>query len=108
MIDMVQIAPSMLAADFLHLEKDVELVNEGAADWFHLDIMDGAFVPNITLGFDLVNAIKGITDIPLDVHMMVNMCTKGHLDTKVIYYVPFEGNMYTQVLRHTGQILYVQ
>ena len=67
---MVQIAPSMLAADFLHLEKDVEMVNANA-DLFHLDIMDGVFVPNISYGFPVVEAIAKIARKPLDTHLMI-------------------------------------
>lgn len=67
---MVQIAPSMLAADFLHLEKDVEVVNEHA-DLFHLDIMDGVFVPNLSYGFPVVEAIARIAKKPLDTHLMI-------------------------------------
>lgn len=67
---MIQIAPSMLAADFLHLEKDVELVN-GHADLFHLDIMDGTFVPNISYGFPIVEAIARKATKPLDAHLMI-------------------------------------
>ena len=67
---MTQIAPSMLAADFLHLEKDVELVNIHA-DIFHLDIMDGTFVPNISYGFPIVEAIAKKAVKPLDAHLMI-------------------------------------
>ena len=67
---MILIAPSMLAADFLHLEKDVEMVNKHA-DMFHLDIMDGTFVPNISYGFPVVEAIATIATKPLDVHLMI-------------------------------------
>ena len=67
---MVQIAPSMLAADFLHLEKDVEVVNEHA-DLFHLDVMDGVFVPNLSFGFPVVEAIARIARKPLDTHLMI-------------------------------------
>ena len=67
---MIQISPSMLAADFLHLEKDVRMVNE-YADLFHLDIMDGTFVPNISFGFPIVEAIASIAEKPLDVHLMI-------------------------------------
>ena len=66
----IQIAPSMLAADFLHLEKDVEMVN-AHADLFHLDIMDGVFVPNISYGFPVVEAIASKAEKPLDVHLMI-------------------------------------
>lgn len=67
---MIQIAPSMLAADFLHLEKDVELVNKHA-DIFHLDIMDGVFVPNISYGFPIVEAIAKKAEKTLDAHLMI-------------------------------------
>ena len=67
---MIKIAPSMLAADFLHLEKDIRLVNEHA-DIFHLDIMDGTFVPNISYGFPIVEAIAKIAEKPLDAHLMI-------------------------------------
>ena len=67
---MVQIAPSMLAADFLNLEKDVELVNRHA-DLFHLDVMDGIFVPNISYGFPVVDAIARKASKPLDAHLMI-------------------------------------
>lgn len=65
------IAPSMLAADFGNLQRDIELVNESAADWFHLDIMDGVFVPNISYGMPIVKAIKEHAEKPLDVHLMI-------------------------------------
>jgi ribulose-phosphate 3-epimerase len=67
---MVQIAPSMLSADFLHLEKDVQMVND-YADIFHLDIMDGVFVPNLSYGFPVVEAIASMAVKPLDVHLMI-------------------------------------
>lgn len=67
---MTQIAPSMLSADFLHLEKDVEMVNANA-DLFHLDVMDGVFVPNISYGFPIVEAIAKKAAKPLDVHLMI-------------------------------------
>lgn len=67
---MALIAPSMLAADFLHLEKDVRLVNEHA-DLFHLDVMDGTFVPNISYGFPVIDAIASIAEKPLDAHLMI-------------------------------------
>ena len=63
------IAPSLLAADFANLQRDIEMVNESQADWFHLDIMDGLFVPNISYGMPVVKAIKEHAKKPLDVHL---------------------------------------
>ncbi|MBO6051938.1 MAG: ribulose-phosphate 3-epimerase [Bacteroidales bacterium] len=65
------ISPSMLSADFCHLAKDIQMVNESDADWFHLDIMDGVFVPNISYGMPLVKAIRSQAEKPLDVHLMI-------------------------------------
>lgn len=65
------IAPSLLSADFLNLEKDIKMLNNSEADWFHLDIMDGVFVPNISYGFPILNRLKEVTTKPLDVHMMI-------------------------------------
>lgn len=65
------ISPSMLSADFLNLGKDVEMVNNSLADWIHLDIMDGVFVPNISYGLPIVAEIKKAARKPLDVHLMI-------------------------------------
>jgi ribulose-phosphate 3-epimerase len=65
------VSPSLLAADFSNLRKDVELVNSSEADWIHCDIMDGVFVPNISFGFPILEAIKKIAKKPLDVHLMI-------------------------------------
>lgn len=65
------IAPSMLAADFGNLQRDVEMVNESDADWFHIDVMDGHFVPNISYGMPVIQAIKKHAKKPLDVHLMI-------------------------------------
>ena len=62
----------MLSADFCHLADDIEMVNRSQADWFHLDIMDGMFVPNISYGLPVVKAIRGLAEKPLDVHLMIN------------------------------------
>ncbi|MDE6453630.1 MAG: ribulose-phosphate 3-epimerase [Muribaculaceae bacterium] len=64
------VAPSLLAADFLHLDSEVRMVNESQADWLHLDVMDGAFVPNISFGFPVIEAVAKVSQKPLDVHLM--------------------------------------
>ncbi|MBR6926236.1 MAG: ribulose-phosphate 3-epimerase [Bacteroidaceae bacterium] len=65
------IAPSLLSADFGHLAADVEMLNDSDADWFHLDVMDGVFVPNISFGFPVMEAIARVARKPLDVHLMI-------------------------------------
>lgn len=65
------IAPSILSADFANLSKDIEMINLSQADWFHVDIMDGVFVPNISIGFPVIEAIKRYAHKPLDVHLMI-------------------------------------
>ena len=68
---MALIAPSMLSANFLHLEKDIDMINNSEADWFHLDIMDGRFVPNISFGIPVIQAMKRATKKVCDVHLMI-------------------------------------
>lgn len=65
------VSPSLLAADFGNLEKDVLMVNRSQADWLHLDIMDGVFVPNISFGFPVIEHVKKVASKPLDVHLMI-------------------------------------
>lgn len=65
------ISPSILSADFVNLERDIKRIEEAGADWVHIDVMDGHFVPNITIGIPVVKAIKRITKLPLDVHLMI-------------------------------------
>ncbi len=67
-----KIAPSILSADILHLEDEIKRIEGAGADMIHIDIMDGHFVPNLTYGPALVKTIKGITDLPLDVHLMID------------------------------------
>src|SRR5580765_7074721 len=65
------IAPSLLSADYTNLSKDIEMVNQSEADWFHLDVMDEVFVPNISFGFPVIKAIQKLAKKPLDVHLMI-------------------------------------
>lgn len=65
------ISPSLLAADFTDLRHEVEMINSSEADWLHMDIMDGSFVPNISFGFPVIDAVAGICKKPLDVHFMI-------------------------------------
>lgn len=65
------VAPSILAADFSNLKKDIEMVNQSEAEWFHLDVMDGVFVPNISYGMPVIKAIDELTDKVMDVHLMI-------------------------------------
>lgn len=66
------VAPSLLSANFLHLQADISLINESQADWFHIDVMDGIFVPNITFGMPVIRQIKTAARKPLDVHLMID------------------------------------
>lgn len=68
---MVLIAPSILSADFANLQRDIEKIEQAGADWVHVDVMDGGFVPNITIGAPVVKAIKPITNLFIDVHLMI-------------------------------------
>jgi ribulose-phosphate 3-epimerase len=76
------IAPSILAADFAHLAREIESVEQGGADLIHLDVMDGHFVPNITIGPPVIAAIRKITKLPLDVHLMISEPAR-HIDAVI-------------------------
>ena len=69
---MIKLSPSILAADFVNLERDIRKLSTTGADYVHVDVMDGLFVPNITIGIPVVAAIRGITELPLDVHLMID------------------------------------
>lgn len=68
---MAKIAPSILSADFANLERDIHDIEKNGGDWVHVDVMDGLFVPNITIGIPVVKALRAVTDLPLDVHLMI-------------------------------------
>ena len=65
------VSPSLLAADFAHLDREIDMINTSQADWLHLDVMDGVFVPNISFGFPVLKAVAKICTKPLDVHLMI-------------------------------------
>lgn len=92
------LSASLMCADLTNLRSSITELEKAGIDYLHLDIMDGSFVPNITLGFDLVNAIKKITDIPLDVHMMVNQPSRFlpmmNLDGNDILCVHYESDIH--------------
>lgn len=68
---MIKVAPSILSADFASLGEEIKDVEKGGADYIHIDVMDGHFVPNITIGPLIVEAVRPVTDLPLDVHLMI-------------------------------------
>ena len=65
------VSPSLLSANFLHLYKEIEMINESEADWLHMDVMDGVFVPNISFGFPILDAVGKVCKKPMDVHLMI-------------------------------------
>ena len=68
---MAKVSPSILAADFVNLERDIREIEKSGADWIHVDVMDGSFVPNFSFGLPALKAIRGATDMTLDVHLMI-------------------------------------
>ena len=68
---MAIVSPSLLSADFLHLADEITMINESQCDWLHIDVMDGVFVPNLSFGFPIIEAIRPICQKPLDVHLMI-------------------------------------
>jgi ribulose-phosphate 3-epimerase len=86
----VRIAPSVLSADLGRLREQVERAVEGGADWIHVDVMDGHFVPNLTFGTPVIQALRGITDRPLDVHLMVE-----HPERYIAEYAEAGGSVFT-------------
>ena len=72
MYEQVKIAPSILSADFMNLGRDIAMIEQAGADWVHVDVMDGHFVPNLSMGVPIVKQLKKITEMPLDVHLMIS------------------------------------
>lgn len=94
------LSASVMCADLLNLKESVKALEDAGVDYLHFDIMDGSFVPNITLGFDLVNAVKAVTSLPLDVHMMVNdparYIDRMNLDERDFLCVHYESDIHIQ------------
>lgn len=92
------LSASVMCADLMNLKNSVKQLEEACIDYLHVDIMDGSFVPNITFGFDFVNSLKAFTDIPLDVHMMVNdpsrFIDRMKLDESDIICVHYEADIH--------------
>ena len=84
------IAPSLLSADFSELGKAALLLDRSQADWFHLDVMDGRFVPNITFGMPVIKAIRPLSDKPFDVHLMIAEPERYIEDFKKVLKAPFQ------------------
>jgi len=83
-VNEVLIAPSVLSADFANLQRDIEMINDSAADWFHVDVMDGMFVPNISFGMPVIKALKKHATKPLDVHLMIAQPERYISDFKAV------------------------
>jgi ribulose-phosphate 3-epimerase len=103
MSDRVQMAPSILSADFTRLAEAVALMEAAGADWIHVDVMDGHFVPNLTIGPPVVRALKRITDVPLDVHLMID-----NADDTVAWYLDAGADavsVHVEALRDVSAVL---
>ena len=72
MFSTVRIAPSILSANFMDMERDIRMLEEAGADIIHVDVMDGHFVPNLTIGVPFIKQLRAITDLPIDVHLMIS------------------------------------
>ena len=108
---MVIISPSILSADFANLERDIKKVEDAGADWLHVDVMDGHFVPNITIGVPVVASIKKVTKLPLDVHLMienpekyVEQFVKAGADIITFHYEAIVGQLAPTLPSHVGRV----
>ncbi len=98
------VAPSLLAADFLNLQKEIEMINRSEADWLHLDIMDGVFVPNISFGFPVMEQVAAICKKPLDAHFMIVEPQKFITQAKACHI--FQMNVHYEACTHLHRTIW--